>query len=141
MNNFFIDKSSFFFVTTILNLALVVHLWFNTDFFAYYLQLFKKIIPGSVFQFLLIEEYFAHDHSTISFRSYIDFFFFKKSASRNFVVLFFLKILSCKICLTVWVSILVSLVFMNINLIGLSYLLLRFFDFILEKITFQFNTK
>lgn len=141
MNYFFTDKSSIFFITAILNLALLVHLWFNTDFVAYYLKLFKKIIPKNIFEFLLVEEYFTHDHSTISFRSYIDFFFFKKSSSKNFIFLFFLKILSCKLCLTVWISILTAIIFININLIGLIYLLLRLIDFILDKITFQFNTK
>lgn len=141
MSYFFTDKSSIFFITTLLNLALIIHLWFNTDFFAYYLKLFKRIIPKNIFSFLLIEEYFTHDHSSIYFRSYIDFFFFKKSSSKNFVFLFFLKILSCKLCLTVWASILTSIIFLNINLVGLSYLALRFIDFILDKITFQFNTK
>jgi hypothetical protein len=133
--------SSIFFIITILNFALLVHLWFNTDFFAYYVKLFKKLIPIKFFNFLLIEEYFSHDHSKISFQSYIDFFAYKKSSSKDFLFLFLLKILSCKMCLTVWLSIIISIVFNNIYLLGLIYLLLRIVDFILEKITFKSNTK
>jgi len=44
-------------------------------------------------------------------------------------------------CLTVWLSIIISIVFNNIYLLGLIYLLLRIVDFILEKITFKSNTK
>lgn len=112
--------------------ALIIHLWLNSDFFAYYLKSFKFAIPSSVYNWLLVEEYFNNNDPNLITESYIEFLFVKRAFDKSFIVQFFLKLLSCVICLSTWISIIISLILGNILYIGLVFIILRVLDFILR---------
>lgn len=109
--------------------AQLLYLWFYSDFFAYYLKAFKFVIPKKIYNWLLIEEYFIDPESG---GSYINYIYFKRSESKSFIIKFFLKLFGCIICLSVWVSIIISLILGNILYIGIVFALLRIIDFILR---------
>jgi len=110
--------------------AWLMHLWFYSDFFAYYAKAFKFSIPRKIYNWLLIEDFFID--TEINVNSYIDFLFIKRSGNSNFFINFFLKLFGCIICLTTWVSIIISLIFGNLLYIGFVFLILRLLDFILR---------
>lgn len=107
-----------------------MHLWFYSDFFAYYAKAFEFFIPRKIYNWLLIEDFFID--TEINVNSYIDFLFIKRSGNSNFFINFFLKLFGCSICLTTWVSIIISLIFGNLLYIGFVFLILRLLDFILR---------
>jgi len=108
----------------------IMYLWFYSDFFAYYVKIFKKIIPTKIYNWLLIEDFF-NDTQLLS-NSYIEYLNIKRSVTNNFLTSFMLKLFSCIICLTTWFAIIISLLIGNILYIGLIFLILRVLDFILR---------
>ena len=114
--------------------ALIIHLWFYSDFFAYYIKSIKFLLPNKVYSWLLIEEYLNNQDPNYSFDSYIEYLFVKRSFTKSFKTKFFLKLFSCVTCFTVWISLLISIVFGNLMYIGLIFIVLRILDFILRYI-------
>jgi hypothetical protein len=114
--------------------ALIIHLWFYSDFFAYYVKTFKFLIPTKIYNWLLIESYLNNKDPNLFFDSYIEYFFIKKSFTQSFKIKFFLKLFSCITCFTVWVSLIISIVIGNILYIGFVFLILRILDFILRYV-------
>jgi hypothetical protein len=45
--------------------ALIIHLWFYSDFFAYYLKFFRILIPVKIYKWLLVDEYLNNEDSTL----------------------------------------------------------------------------
>jgi hypothetical protein len=109
--------------------AQIMYLWFYSDFFAYYLKAFKFFIPKNIYNWLLIEEYFIDPNSE---GSYIHYLYFKRSESKSFITKFLLKLFGCIICLSVWLSIIISLIIGNLLYVGVVFVLLRIIDFILR---------
>jgi hypothetical protein len=124
--------SSLFFILLCCWGSLIIHLWFYSDFFAYYLRLFKFIIPNQIYRWLLVEEYLNNQDPNLNFDSYIDFFYVKKSFSKSFSLNFFLKLFSCINCLTTWVALIIVLIYQNLWYMGLAFIILRILDFILR---------
>jgi hypothetical protein len=114
--------------------ALIIHLWFYSDFFAYYLKIFKIFIPTKIYNWLLIEDYINNEDPNLSFDSYIEYLFIKRSFTNLFLIKFFLKLFSCITCFTVWIAFIISIIFGNILYIGLVFISLRILDFILRYI-------
>jgi hypothetical protein len=114
--------------------ALIIHLWFYSDFFAYYIKTFKFLIPLKIYNWLLIEEYFIDKDSSLIIESYIEYLFLKRSSSQSFKIKFFLKLFSCITCLSVWIAIIISLIIGNILYCGLIFIILRVLDFILRYV-------
>jgi len=109
--------------------AQIMYLWFYSDFFAYYLKAFKFLVPKNIYNWLLIEEYFKDPNVD---GSYIHYLYFKRHESKSFITKFILKLFGCIICLSVWISIIISIIIGNILYIGLIFVLLRIIDFILR---------
>jgi hypothetical protein len=114
--------------------ALIIHLWFYSDFFAYYVKSIKVLIPTNIYSWLLIDEYLNNQDPNLSFDSYIEYLFIKRSFSKSFKIKFFLKLFSCITCFTVWTALLISIIFGNILYIGLIFIILRILDFILRYV-------
>ena len=114
--------------------ALIINLWFYSDFFAYYVKTFKFLIPNKIYNWLLIEEYLNNQDPNLSFDSYIEYLFIKRSFTNSFKTKFFLKLFSCITCFTVWLSLIIALIFGNILYTGLIFFILRILDFILRYI-------
>lgn len=114
--------------------ALIIHLWFYSDFFAYYLKSIKRIIPTKIYSWLLIDEYLNNQDPNLSFDSYIEYLFIKRCFTNSFKIKFFLKLFSCITCFSVWISIIICLIFGNLLYVGLVFLVLRIIDFILRYV-------
>lgn len=114
--------------------ALIIHLWFYSDFFAYYIKSIRFIIPNKIYSWLLIDEFLENQDPNYSFDSYIEYLFIKRSFTKSFKTKFFLKLFSCITCFTVWISLLISIVFYNLLYIGLVFIILRILDFILRYV-------
>lgn len=114
--------------------ALIIHLWFYSDFFAYYIKSIKFILPNKIYSWLLIDEFLENQDPNYSFDSYIEYLFVKRSFTKSFKTKFFLKLFSCITCFTVWISLLISIVFGNLLYIGLVFIILRLLDFILRYV-------
>lgn len=112
--------------------ALLIHLWFYSDFFAYYLKSLKFIIPTKLYNWFLVEEFLKNQDPNLVFDSYIEYLYVQKSFVQNFKIQFFLKLFSCITCFTTWVSIIISLIIGNILYVGLIFIILRILDFILR---------
>lgn len=114
--------------------SLIIHLWFYTDFFAYYLRACKIFIPYNIYNWLLIDDYLNNQDPNLTFDSYIEYFFIKRSFTRSFRIKFFLKLFSCITCFTFWISFIIGLIIGNILYIGLIFIILRLLDFILRYV-------
>jgi hypothetical protein len=114
--------------------ALIIHLWFYSDFFAYYLKSFKFLIPSRGYEWLLVEEFLKNQDPDLFFNSYIEYLYTKRSFSQSFLIKFFLKLFSCVLCFTTWVSLIISIILGNLLYIGLIFLILRLLDFILRYV-------
>lgn len=114
--------------------ALIIHLWFYSDFFAYYAKSIKKFIPQRIYRWLLIEEYLNNQDPNLFFDSYIEYLFVKRCFTNSFRVKFFLKLFSCILCFTFWVSLIISIIYGNILYIGVIFIFLRILDFILRYV-------
>lgn len=114
--------------------ALIIHLWFHSDFFAYYVKGLKLIIPNKIYDWLLIDDFFNNKDPNLFFDSYIEFLFVKRSFTKSFKTKFFLKLFSCITCFSVWVSLIISVIYGNMLYIGFIFLILRVLDFILRYV-------
>jgi hypothetical protein len=114
--------------------ALIIHLWFYSDFFAYYIRSTRFLIPNKVYSWFLIEDYLNNQDPNYLFDSYIEYLFVKRSLTKSFKIKFFLKLFSCITCFTVWMSLLISIIFNNLLYIGLIFIVLRILDFILRYV-------
>lgn len=114
--------------------ALIIHLWFYSDFFAYYIKSIKFVIPNKIYSWLLIDQFLENQDPNYSFDSYIEYLFIKRSFTKSFKTKFFLKLFSCITCFTVWISLLISLIFGNLLYLGLVFIILRILDFILRYV-------
>jgi hypothetical protein len=114
--------------------ALIIHLWFYSDFFAYYIRTFKCVVPKKIYNWLLIDEYLNNEDPNLSFDSYIEYLFIKRYCTQSFKTKFFLKLFSCITCFTFWVSLIITCIINNILFIGLIFIILRLLDFILRYV-------
>jgi hypothetical protein len=112
--------------------SLFIHLWFYSDFFAFYLRLFKVLIPSKIYNWFLIEEYLNNQDPNLIVDSYIEYLYIKRILEPSFIIQFFLKLFSCIICLSTWVAIIISLIYGNLLYFGLVFIILRILDFILR---------
>jgi len=112
--------------------ATFIHIWFYSDAVAYYLKLMKPIMPKRAYDWLLVDPFFDNPDPDIYVDSYIEYLYIKISFSKNFKLVFVLKMLSCPTCFTVWASILVSLISGSLLLVGAVFIVLRLLDFILR---------
>lgn len=111
----------------------IEHLWFNTDFFAFYSKLLKPVIPYKIYSWLLIDEYFVRPSTDMGYGSYIEYLSEKKQFTKNFKTVFVLKIFSCQLCLGMWFSILsVILSGCGLLFIGFAFVLIRAIDSLLN---------
>jgi hypothetical protein len=117
---------------TVSLIALFNHLWFKTDFFAFYVKAIKKVLPFNVYFYLMIDEYFMRPLEDYIYSSYIEYFYSKKSFSKNFIEIFILKLISCSLCLTTWFSLLSSLFLGNIFYTGIIFISVRLLDTLLN---------
>lgn len=108
----------------------LLFLWFYTDFFAYYLRMFKFLLPKKFYDWFLLDNFFADTATNAD--SFIDYLYIKRSFTNNFIIQFLLKLFSCNLCFTSWVSIIISLIYGNILYTGLIFIILRLIDFILR---------
>lgn len=113
--------------------SLIIYLWFHSDFFPYYFKMLKVLIPRKIYNWLLIEEFFLDTEVPVN--SYIEYLYFKRHQTDSFIVQFGLKLFGCIICLTTWVSIIISLIIGNILYVGLVFIFLRVLDLILRFTT------
>jgi hypothetical protein len=106
-------------------------IWFNTDFLAFYLKLFKGLIPENIYNWLLVDEFFSRPLDEYTYE-YIEYIYVKKYFSDNFTTTFILKILSCTICLGVWLSVITSLILGSILWSGIIFFLSKLVEFSLK---------
>jgi hypothetical protein len=114
--------------------ALIIHLWFYSDFFAYYLKIFRPLAPYKLYKWFLVDEYLNNQDPNLSFDSYIEYLYIKRCFSKSFLIKFLLKLFSCIICFTTWISLIISIIIGNILFIGLIFITLRILDFILRYV-------
>jgi hypothetical protein len=114
--------------------ALIIHLWFYSDFFAYYLKIFNPLVPNKLYKWFLVDEYLNNQDPTLSFDSYIEYLYIKRCFSKSFLIKFLLKLFSCVLCFTTWLSLIISIILGNVLYIGLVFLILRILDFILRYV-------
>lgn len=126
--------SSLFFILLCCIGALIIHLWFYSDFFAYYVKVFKFILPNKIYKWLLIEEYLNNQDPDLNFDSYIEYLFITRTLEKSFIIQFFLKLFSCIICFSTWVAIIICLIYKNLLYVGLAFIILRILDFILRYV-------
>lgn len=123
-------------ILILIQLAFIVslfnHIWFKTDFFAFYAKAFKKIIPVKTYLYLMIEEYFIRPPEDYIYHSYIEYFSAKKSFSKNFLETFLIKLISCPLCLSTWISIVTCLATGNLLYTGVMFVLIRAIDSLLN---------
>jgi hypothetical protein len=112
--------------------ALIIHLWFYSDFFAYYAKSIRFLIPKNIYSWLLIEEFLNNQDPNLIFDSYIEYLFVKRSVSNSFKTNFFLKLFSCITCFSFWIALVISVIFGHLMYIGLIFIILRILDFILR---------
>jgi hypothetical protein len=114
--------------------SLIIHLWFYSDFFAYYLKSFQPLLPQNFYKWFLIDEFLNNQDPELSFDSYIEYLYIQRCFSESFLIKFLLKLFSCVLCFTTWVALILSIIFGNIIYIGLIFLILRILDFILRYV-------
>jgi hypothetical protein len=114
--------------------SLIIHLWFYSDFFAYYLKSIKFLIPKKIYEWFLIEDFLKNQDPDLMFDSYIEYLFVKRSLTPSFKTKFFLKLFSCITCFTVWMSLVIAIIIGNVMYIGLIFIVLRLLDFILRYV-------
>lgn len=89
-------------------------------------------IPNKIYNWLLIEDYLNNEDPNLNFDSYIEYLFVKRCFTNSFIEKFFLKLFSCIICFTTWISLVISILLGNLLYIGIIFLVLRVIDFILR---------
>jgi hypothetical protein len=113
-------------------ISLFNHIWFKTDFFAFYIKAFKAVLPMRVYMYLMVEEYFIRPPEDYIYSSYIEYFYSKRSYSKKFLETFVLKLISCPLCLTTWSSLLCCVFLGNIFYTGILFILVRCLDTLLN---------
>ena len=113
-------------------IAIFNHIWFKTDFFAFYAKALKRFLPFKIYFYLMIDEYFFRPPEDYMYSSYIEYFYSKRSYSKNFLETFMLKLVSCPLCLTTWSSILCCAFLGNIFYTGILFILVRCLDTLLN---------
>ena len=78
--------SSLFLISLCCFGALIIHLWFYSDFIAYYFRAFKFLIPSQVYDWLLIDSFLNNNDSNLLFDSYIEYLFVKRSLTKSFKI-------------------------------------------------------
>ena len=68
---FFILMSSLYLFLLCCLGALIINLWFYSDFFAYYAKTFKFIFPSKIYRWLLIDEFLSNKDPNLFFDIYI----------------------------------------------------------------------
>jgi hypothetical protein len=130
---FFIPMSILILILLCILFSSISHLWFNTDFFPFYVKLFKPLCPKKIYSWLLIQEYFNRPVNEMNYSSYIEYLSEKKQFSKNFTIVFLLKIFSCQLCLGMWLSIFsVLLSASSLLFIGFAFVLIRATDSVLN---------
>lgn len=104
----------------ILLISALVYIWADTDAFIEWAALFK--IKATKY-----EEYEASKTSLIRHHNYSEFLGTKYRQN------FFCKLVSCPVCLSVWLNIL-SIPFISLSLIGLNIYLTWVFYFLLKNL-------
>jgi hypothetical protein len=117
--------------------ALVVFIWFNTDFLAHYVKLLKKILPKKIYDFFLIEDWFKGNSFGIT--EYPEFLYVKHINSKSALLQFLLKLASCKICFSFWVSMVSSLLFLNFWYLGILFIITISLEFAINFILIKVN--
>jgi hypothetical protein len=112
--------------------SLATHIWFNTDFFAFYVKLLKTIIPKTIYSWMLIDEFLLRSGDDLIFSSYIDYLFTKRYFTKNFILKFLIKLLACEICLSTWLSILAGLITLCPAYIGLIFVVSKLINALLK---------
>jgi len=112
--------------------SLVCHIWFNTDFFPFYIKLAKKIIPSKIYSWMLIDEFLVRSGDDMIFSSYIDYLFTKRYFTKSFLLKFLMKLLSCEICFLTWLSIVAGLVTLNPAYIGIIFVISKSINVLLK---------
>ena len=80
----------------------------------------------------MIDEYMHRPPQDYIYDSYIEYFFTKRSFSKNFIENFILKLLSCPLCLTAWFSVISALLIGNIFYVGIIFVGVRSIDSLLN---------
>ena len=99
--------------------ALILLVWFNTDAFIEYL----KYLPFDLFK---IKSYFTAKQNdvTLTYHNYLLFNY------NNF----FIRLITCPICLNVWLSIINCIIFTNILYIPIVCIISLFIYYLLTKL-------
>lgn len=129
--------SSFFLFQVSCISALIVFVWFNTDFLVQYLKLLKPVIPKNIFNFFLVDAWSSGRTDGID--EYPEYLLVKHINCKNKLICFFLKLISCKICFSVWVSLILSLVFLDLMYVGVVFCLTITVDFFINFILIKVN--
>ena len=118
--------------------SLIINMWFYSDFFAYYAKALHSLLPQrfllsqKIYNWLLVENYLNDQDPNYEYESYIEYLYIKRSFTKSFKTKFILKLLACPMCFTVWMSVLISIIMLNLWIVGLVFLILRLLDFILR---------
>lgn len=113
-------------------ISLVTYLWFNTDFFAFYIKLLKPIFPKNIYSWMLIDEFLSRSGDDAIFSSYIDYLFTKRYFTKSFLLKFSMKLLACEICFSTWLSIIAGLIIFNPASIGLIFVVSKSINALLK---------
>lgn len=113
----------------VLNLVVILYVWFETDAFIEWMRLFK-------IKFFKYEEYFKNKVSSMPYLTYVDFI----EGEYGFDY-FICRLITCPICLSVWCNIFLIIGFLNktsILWLGpnilLTWIIYFFLKFILKKL-------
>jgi hypothetical protein len=129
---FFNGMSILILIQLAATVSLFNHLWFKTDFFAFYAKFIKKLLPQNMYMYLMIEEYMSRPPQDYIHDSYISYLYAKKCFCTNFFEVFILKLLSCALCLTTWMSAIICLSLGAPLYIGVLFILIRILDSLLN---------
>lgn len=103
--------------------TLILYIWFNTDVIVWWSKLFKL---DRIFNISGWENYQIFTNSKIS---YLDYLLISKKT-------FWYKLVSCKLCLLFWISLIFSNGIKNIGVVYiLSYILYLVFVSVIKKIS------
>ena len=80
----------------------------------------------------MIEEYFIRPTEDYMYNSYIEYFAAKRSFSKSFIESFVLKLVSCPLCLTTWISLVSCALLGGIFYTGVLFVLIRTIDSLLN---------
>jgi hypothetical protein len=120
------------YLETVCFLSLFNHIWFKTDFLPYYLKALKSKLPFMFYQWFMCDEFFNRPSEDFIYSGYIEYLSAKRQFTNNFIISFLLKLFSCPICLTVWTSLISSILIGNVFLCGCIFVSVRLIDGLLN---------